>query len=327
MALPCGARRCRRRRAGRPAACAYDRARHRPHAALAHSRRAPAGADRATTLGWTGTEVRCAVTSHQNPVPTASSLHRVLVVDDDALSASVQSQLLHLLGYETASCDDGARAVELALSEPFDLVLLDLTMPDMDGFAVLRSLRDRERASGRPALPVIAVTGYVTPEDRARCLAAGFADHLHKPVQLSRMKRAVEHALGVQAAERRAGSAAAAPASDMDRLRAAAERLEQLPRAEGGFAPTVTEALALRSAQLIESARSAIEAREPIRAIRAAQALADNAQSFGATALSASAVALAQHCQAEDWDAASAGLRDFESRQQAALTVLLQTNR
>lgn len=251
---------------------------------------------------------------------------RVLVVDDDALSASVQAQLVQLLGHETASSTDGERAIALALAERFDVMLLDLAMPGMDGFAVLRSLRAREREEGRQAMPVIAVTGYVTPEDRARCTAAGFAEHLHKPVQLSRMKEAIGLALGAAEVEPHNDQPTARLASDVDRLRAAVERLGQLTRSEGGFTPTVAEALALRSAQLIDAARNAIEGKEAPRAIRAAMALDANAQVLGATALSASAAAVAQLCQAGDWPAALAGLREFELKQQAALTVLLQTD-
>jgi len=121
---------------------------------------------------------------------------RVLVVDDDPLSGSLQAHLALLLGHTATIEHDAERAVELALSGNFDLILLDLGMPKVDGFEALRQLREREAKSERAPLPVIAVTGYSSESDRLSCLMAGFNEHLSKPVQAASLASAIERALG-----------------------------------------------------------------------------------------------------------------------------------
>jgi CheY-like chemotaxis protein len=251
---------------------------------------------------------------------------RILVLDDDELSAAVQSQLLQLLGHDSSAETSGSRAIERAATESLDLMLVDLAMPGLDGFEVLRRLRQSEAQTGRRALPLIAVTGFVSPEDRARCLNAGFADHLSKPVQLSKMQAAIESALGTCSPP--GGSPAVGnSANDAERLRASAQRLGQMAQVEQRFSPTVTEAFALRSAQLIDSLHRAIDDGDREQAVGNAKALDANARFLGASRLSSSAAVVAQHCEAGDWPQARRCLLEFEHQQQAVLTVLLQIER
>jgi CheY-like chemotaxis protein len=79
--------------------------------------------------------------------------------------------------------DDGIAAVELALRQPFDLVLMDMQMPRMDGLAATLAIR----AQLGDALPIIAMTANAFDDDRAACLGAGMNDHLAKPVDPSKL--------------------------------------------------------------------------------------------------------------------------------------------
>ena len=247
---------------------------------------------------------------------------RVLVVDDDALSGTLQFHLASLLGYVATVETDSQHAIDLALDSNFDVMLLDLAMPSLDGFAALTQLRSREAAAGRNALPVIAVTGYASDEDRLRCLTAGFDDHLAKPVQVSALKAAIERALG----KSRAPAGAAAP-TDAERLRATVGRLGAIRAGDRAFAPTVTESFALRSAQLIESLRAAVRTRDAERAERAAQALRASAEFLGASRLATMATELERDGAAADWAAAQARIASLEHEHQAVLTLLLQATR
>ena len=85
---------------------------------------------------------------------------------------------------------NGREALALAQEGGFDLLLLDVHMPELDGFQVVRAVREREQtAAGR--LPVIALTARSRPEDRERCLAAGMDDFLSKPVQAADLLAAI----------------------------------------------------------------------------------------------------------------------------------------
>ncbi len=103
---------------------------------------------------------------------------RVLLAEDNPINQEVAGELLAAAGLVVEMADDGERAVELALSRPYDLVLMDVQMPRMDGLSATRAIRER---AGR-AMPVIAMTAHAFGEDRAACLAAGMNDHVAKPV-------------------------------------------------------------------------------------------------------------------------------------------------
>lgn len=120
---------------------------------------------------------------------------RAVVVDDDPESASVVAALLQRLGCEVTVCASPQRAVEPALSGDADLVSLDISMPELDGYQVLSLIRSHEHSRRLPSVPVIAVTGRVAPADQAEALAGGFAAHLAKPVMLEGLRDALARAL------------------------------------------------------------------------------------------------------------------------------------
>ncbi|MFO0581641.1 MAG: ATP-binding protein [Anaeromyxobacter sp.] len=120
------------------------------------------------------------------PVPAGS--RRVLVVEDNADAAETLVEVLKLLGHEARWAPDGPAA--LALAERFapDVVLLDIGLPEMDGYEVARRLRASARGE---TLQIVAVSGYGQLEDQERARAAGFDLHLTKPVEPASLARAV----------------------------------------------------------------------------------------------------------------------------------------
>jgi signal transduction histidine kinase/CheY-like chemotaxis protein len=120
------------------------------------------------------------------PVPTitassrATLAGRVLVVDDDPVNLRVIDMMLRRFGLDTVLVTNGYDALERAVHEPWDLVLMDLRMPGIDGLETTR--RIRQQLAGRP-LRIVALTANAMEEDRAECLAAGMDDFITKPVQ------------------------------------------------------------------------------------------------------------------------------------------------
>jgi PAS domain S-box-containing protein len=114
---------------------------------------------------------------------------RILIVDDNADSADSLARLLALMGHETAIEYDGSSAVERARAFAPDVVLVDLNMPEVDGFEVCRRLR-----AETPVRPprIIAITGWGRAEDRARTGAVGFDAHFVKPLDLGALTRLLE---------------------------------------------------------------------------------------------------------------------------------------
>jgi CheY-like chemotaxis protein len=119
---------------------------------------------------------------------------RILVAEDNDFNADLLKQLLVRRGHDVRSASDGRKALTLAAEEDFDLMLLDVHMPELDGFQVIRAVRDRERSTSGH-LPVIALTARSRPEDREQCLAAGMDDFLAKPIQAPDLWAAIDRVI------------------------------------------------------------------------------------------------------------------------------------
>jgi PAS domain S-box-containing protein len=116
---------------------------------------------------------------------------RALVTDDNVVNQKVAVGLLRRLGFRADAAGSGAEALAALDTTPYDLVLMDVQMPEMDGFAVTRAIRQREAATGRH-LPVIAMTAHAMTGDRERCLAEGMDGYVSKPIDRAQMATALE---------------------------------------------------------------------------------------------------------------------------------------
>jgi two-component system sensor histidine kinase/response regulator len=110
---------------------------------------------------------------------------RILVADDHEVNQAVVGAVLKKWGHAVATASDGLEALDKIADGRFDMVLMDLQMPMLDGLDATRRLRAREAASGERRLPVIAMTARAMQEDRERCLAAGMDGYLSKPLDQS----------------------------------------------------------------------------------------------------------------------------------------------
>jgi CheY-like chemotaxis protein len=113
---------------------------------------------------------------------------RVLIVDDHHAAAETLAEVVEVTGRAVRLAHDGPSAIRETLAWAPDIVLLDIGLPGMDGYQVARLIR--EQAPHPPRL--IALTGYGHDTDRAQALAAGFDDHLLKPVDLERLTAALD---------------------------------------------------------------------------------------------------------------------------------------
>jgi signal transduction histidine kinase len=116
----------------------------------------------------------------------------VLIIEDNDDSRELMASMLRRRSHKVFAAADGPSGVELALGQHPNAILVDIGLPGLDGYAVARTLRPQ---LGRDVL-MIAITGYGQPEDRRRALAAGFDEHLTKPVDLSRLELLLERAPG-----------------------------------------------------------------------------------------------------------------------------------
>ncbi|MDQ8181632.1 response regulator [Pelagicoccus sp. SDUM812005] len=111
---------------------------------------------------------------------------RVLLVEDEPVNRELMDSLLSSLGHQVTPAQNGLEAVAAASEQEFDFILLDISMPKMDGFAASRKIR--KLGKDNALVPIVAMTAHVTPEDKERCYEAGMNDYLSKPVSFTQLK-------------------------------------------------------------------------------------------------------------------------------------------
>lgn len=266
----------------------------------------------------------------ESPTPPSPRLEqqaaRIAIVDDDPLSCAIEAHLVSLLGHHALVETAPELAIARALQGEFDLMLLDLEMPGLDGFETLRRLRqaEAEAMQKRPALAVIAVTGYTSEQDRLHCLMNGFADHVGKPIQIEQLEQALLRVLRGRAgaAARRDGGS-----SDAQRLRQTVRRLAEARPAQGLYGPTLMESFALRAQQLLESLRQALRELDAGQVVHNARALRSLAEFLGVTRLALMCAQIEQDAMPEQWEAARQTLEQIERENQAVLALLFESAR
>jgi len=152
-----------------------------PQAPQEPARSTPATAPSAPAATTTGTGEACIDAGDD----ADSDLHpwpgRVLLAEDNPVNAILATAMLQRAGVEVDAVEDGEQAVALARRPGYALVLMDCQMPGIDGFEATAQIRAFEAASGRPAVPIVALTANAMEGDRERSLAAGMNEHLAKP--------------------------------------------------------------------------------------------------------------------------------------------------
>jgi PAS domain S-box-containing protein len=126
------------------------------------------------------------------PAAGASGSLRILLAEDNVINRALATGILEKRGDSLVYATNGRQAVELAHTETFDLIFMDVQMPEIDGLDATRRIREMEQADGRRHTPIVAMTAYALTGDRQRCLDAGMDDYLSKPLEKSAMLALLE---------------------------------------------------------------------------------------------------------------------------------------
>ena len=116
----------------------------------------------------------------------------IMVVDDDPAHRTMLRALLGGWGYNIFEADDGSSAIEEVKNRYFDLILMDVQMPELDGLNATVRIRDREKGEEGGHIPIVAMTAHAMKGDRERCLAAGMDDYVSKPIKASELFAVIE---------------------------------------------------------------------------------------------------------------------------------------
>jgi PAS domain S-box-containing protein len=243
--------------------------------------------------------------------PATSSL-RILLAEDNAVNQKVALRLLDRLGYRADVASNGLEALGALERKSYDVVLMDVQMPELDGLDASRRICERWPAQVRPR--IIAMTANAMPEDREACFAAGMDDYLAKPIRPNELADALSRARPL----RDTGTASAEPGASLDAT--AIESVREL----GGddFLTEVIDTFLSDAPALVATLRTTYEAGDTEELRRAAHTLKSNGQTFGAARFAEICLEVEQRARRGALDG-TAELLDRVEREYAALEKAL----
>jgi two-component system sensor histidine kinase/response regulator len=214
------------------------------------------------------------------PKPKISPL-RILLAEDNPVNQRVAIRLLEKDGHSVTVANHGGEALTALENAQFDLVLMDVQMPEMDGFAATRAIREREAGTDRH-IPIVAMTAHAMKGDRERCLAAGMDDYLSKPIQRGELERILRWVANSTSAQELPGLQPAPSTLEVPALDRTAA-LERLGGDEELFAE-VAEIFLTNQAQQLNAIRCAVMEKDAAGIRRAAHGLKGAAAYVGGLA-------------------------------------------
>lgn len=216
----------------------------------------------------------------------------ILLVEDNLINQQVALGILQVQGYSVTIANNGREAVAAYARRPFDLILMDCAMPEMDGFEATKEIRNLGRASGK-RVPIVALTANAMAHDREECLNAGMDDHLSKPFSMQMMQETLDRWIP-RAEPARPGAAelaarvTAKAAEVLDR-----QVLDELSRVLANGRPDLLASLI--NLYLAESPRLVRELKQAAGAGDAPQ-MANVAHSLKSCSANVGAMALSRYC-------------------------------
>ena len=166
-----------------------------------------------TEMGEPGLEEPLPGAAPRPPAAEKRRHLRILLAEDNAVNRKLAVRLLEKQGHTVTVAGDGKEALAVLAQRPFDLILMDVQMPEMNGFEATRAIRARERETGRH-IPIIAMTAHAMKGDRERCLAAGMDSYVTKPILARKLYEAIESLAPAAARPPADAPAAAVPEAD-----------------------------------------------------------------------------------------------------------------
>jgi PAS domain S-box-containing protein len=253
---------------------------------------------------------------------------KILLVEDNPVNREVAQALLGRLGYRAEEAVDGREALEALKRVSYDLVLMDVQMPEMDGFAATAAIRDPRSGCVRPDVPIVALTADALQGDRDRCLAAGMDDYLAKPIRSADLRRILEKYLSradvspkasgfpLLGEESSPGPTDVPPSGKVDRTGPLDWDRERFEEATGGD-ETLKRSLLLRFSRdlpdRVALLRGRIDAGDYEEARGAAHGLKGLSAVMGADALAAASETVEAALRRGDPEGAGTGLDDLDA--------------
>lgn len=227
---------------------------------------------------------------------------RILVAEDHVVNQKVALGFLHQLGHHADAVADGRAVLTALQSTPYDLVLMDCQMPELDGYEATRAIRSPTSQVLDRNVPIIAMTGHTSKAELERCLAAGMDDYLSKPIAKKALEQKIRRWLAEDSTRENDATDGVSPAQGASSRAVDAARLEILRelgrRANHDLVGELSQLFLERSPRGLERVRQALAARDFATAEQAAHSLKGTCGNLGATRMAKLAATLEHHAAA-----------------------------
>jgi CheY-like chemotaxis protein len=217
----------------------------------------------------------------------AMSSLRILLAEDNAMNQKVALRLLERLSYSADVVSNGLEALAALERRPYDVVLMDVQMPELDGLDASRRICQRWPPESRPH--IVAMTANALPEDREACFAAGMNDYVAKPIRVDELAAALKRVRPLPDGDAGSGG------SEISLEAAALQNLRDLGGVE--FLAEVVDVFLADAPALIASLRSSLERQDSEELRRAAHTLKSNGSTLGAAAFAELCRTVEQHAK------------------------------
>jgi len=214
---------------------------------------------------------------------------QILLAEDSFANRKLALGLLNRWGHEVVVVTTGQEALDAVASQTFDVILMDVQMPEMDGLTASRILREQEQHAGRPRIPIIAMTAHAMKGDRERCLDAGMDDYVSKPIRPFDLASVLSHYGQPAAATDEHELARASKSNDDGTFPPSLEThinwkiLLKHVQHDDALARDVADAYLQETPQIVRALTKAIEDRDSPRARIAAHTIKGSLRTLGAT--------------------------------------------
>ena len=259
------------------------------------------------------------------PISTALSAGlRLLVVDDNHINQLVLQRMLQRMDCQIDFANNGAEAVKMVAQKFYDGVLMDCQMPVMDGYSATQQIRITEAAERTRRIPIIALTAYAMPSDRAKCLTAGMDEYLSKPVRVEELKRIMRLCIPAARVASAVPFVPAVPMVEESVLEAEqVALLRELPgRKHATLLQDVVEIFLGEVPSVQAKLSAAMASRQKAEIIALSHRLAGSCANLGATEMRAAALAAERTGELGDWPAITATLVALDREWQRVKPVL-----
>jgi two-component system sensor histidine kinase/response regulator len=221
---------------------------------------------------------------------------KILLVEDNAVNQLVALRLLEKCGHSVILATDGRKALVALEQQPFDLILMDIQMPEMNGWQATQAIREKEKTTGHH-IPIVAMTAHAMKGDEEKCIAAGMDFYLSKPIRTQELLAVLDE-IGDRVGARvvAAESLSETPEASVIDLTAALERLA----GDRELFEELAQVFKTECPRIVKQIRLAVAASDEANLERQAHALKGSSANLGATAVSQAAYELEKMARSGD---------------------------